>query len=485
MRVIGLDVGEKRIGVAKADSDTRIAVPVGFVTVDGTEWQEIAKIANVNSTKFFVLGLPRSNEGNETKQSLYVRNFARALTEKISGAKVRFQDESLTSVEAESRLKKRKKKYEKGEIDAEAATIILQDFIENFKNTEVEREASAYHSSEKTETPSGVVGQIAEGTKNLAQKSANKAALNVKKAGQQGKKISRFLVIPPIILVVILLGVTAILKYRDYVRYQREQEMARQEAEMQALTFNFTIRPGETIFDIKKNLLAQDRNIDGVDEAERVANYTKDEVEAAFEADYDFEFLKSRPEGASLEGYLYPETLNFYSDASVEDILTKFLAGMETVINENNLAERYAAHDLTLHEGITLASVVQKEAHSPDQPTVAQVFLLRMQYGWKLGSDVTVSYALDVLDPERKIYGDNAAALQVDSCYNTRLHTGLPCGPISNPGLSALMAVAEPSETSYLFFLTGDDDVMYYSYTEAEHNQNIRLHCEVLCNSSL
>ena len=129
MRIIGLDVGEKRIGVAKADSNTRIAVPVGFVEVNGNEWQEIAKIADLNNTKFFVLGLPRSNEGNETKQSLFVRNFARVLTEKISGAKVRFQDESLTSVEAESRLKKRKKKYEKGEIDAEAATIILQDFV--------------------------------------------------------------------------------------------------------------------------------------------------------------------------------------------------------------------------------------------------------------------------------------------------------------------------------------------------------------------
>lgn len=482
MRVIGLDVGEKRIGVAKADSDTRIAVPVGFVEVNGTEWQEIAKIANLNNTKFFVLGLPRSNEGNETKQTLFVRNFARALTEKVPGAKVRFQDESLTSVEAESRLKERKKKYEKGEIDAEAAAIILQDFVENFKNTETENEISAYHSSENNK--GSVVEQITQNTKNLAQKGANKAALNVKKAEQHGKNLTKFLIIPPVILVVILLGVTAILKYRDYVRYQREQEYAKQEAEMEAKTFDFTIKPGETIFDVKKNLLATDRN-GGKESEEKVANYTEEEVEAAFVADYDFEFLKERPAGASLEGYLYPETLNFYSDDSVEDVLTKFLAGMDEVIKENNLAERYANHGLSLHEGITLASIVQKEAPSPEQPTVAQVFLLRLQYGWKLGSDVTVSYALDVLDPEREVYRDNAAALLVDSCYNTRIYAGLPCGPISNPGLSALTAVAEPTETSYLYFLTGDDGVMYYSYTEAEHNRNAYLHCQVLCNSSL
>lgn len=482
MRIIGLDVGEKRIGVAKADSNTRIAVPVGFVEANGNEWQEIAKIADLNNTKFFVLGLPRSNEGNETKQSLFVRNFARVLTEKISGAKVRFQDESLTSVEAESRLKKRKKKYEKGEIDAEAAAIILQDFVENFKNTEVESEASAYRSSEKSRA--SVVGQITESTKNLAQKGANKAALNVKKAEQKGKNLTKFFVIPPIILAVILLGITAVLKIRDYVRYQREQEYARQEAEMNAKTFDFTIRPGETIFDIKKHLLAVDRN-GGVEDEEKLANYTEAEIDAAFKANYDFDFLKERPDGASLEGYLYPETLNFYGDDSVEDVLTKFLAGMDKVIKENDLAKHYHERGLSLHEGITLASVVQKEANSPDQPTVAQIFLLRLHYGWKLGSDVTVSYALDILDPERKVYKDNAAALAVDSCYNTRVHTGLPCGPISNPGLSALKAVAEPTDTSYLYFLTGDDGMMYYGYTEAEHLQNIRLHCQVLCNSSL
>ena len=132
MKIIGLDVGEKRIGVAKVDSTTKIALPVGFIEVDGSEWQEITRIARLSNTNLFVLGLPRSNEGNETKQTVYVRNFARTLTEKIPDAKIRFQDESLTSVEAEKRLKNSKKKYTKGDIDAEAATIILQYFIESF-----------------------------------------------------------------------------------------------------------------------------------------------------------------------------------------------------------------------------------------------------------------------------------------------------------------------------------------------------------------
>ena len=489
MKIIGLDVGEKRIGVAKVDSSTRIAVPVGYLLTDGTEWQEIAKIANLNNTNFFVLGLPRSNEGNETKQTLYVRGFARTLAKMVPGAKIRFQDESLTSVEAENRLKSRKKKYEKGDIDAEAAAIILQDFIETFreevsKSSSSKARRSATPSANKSVRPSLWPSEEGlETLQNVAKKEKDKVTLQAKKTKSKLKKWTIF-GIPAIILVLGLIGATVALKWRDYNRWQYEQWVAEQEANMKAKTFDFTIRPGETIFDIKKALLTVDRNGSSEDE-ERVENYTEEEVEAAFSADYDFDFLVERPEGASLEGYLYPETHNFYATATVEEILTVFLQEMGKVIEENNLREVYSAQGLTLHEGITLASVVQKEAPSQEQPTVAQVFLTRLSLGVPLGSDVTVSYALDTIDPDRITYTDNAAALLVDSCYNTRRYAGLPCGPIANPGLNALLAVANPTDTAYLYFLTGDDGLMYYSYTEYEHSQNIYAHCQVLCNASL
>ena len=485
MRIIGLDVGERRIGVSKVDSSTRIAVPVGFLLADGSEWQEIRKIANLNNTNFFVLGLPRSNEGNETKQTLYVRGFARTLAKMIPGAKIRFQDESLTSVEAESRLKARKKKYEKGDIDAEAATIILQDFIENFKE-----EAPLPSPEESREAKSGIwpSNEGLETLQSVAKKEKNKVVLEAKKTKKKLKKWTIF-GIPAIIIVLGLIGVTVALKWRDYNRWQYEQWVAEEEAKMGlAKTFNFTILPGETIFDIKKNLLEVDRNGE-VKEDENaedlVENYTLEEIEAAFNASYDFEFLKSRPEGASLEGYLFPETHNFYATATVEDILKAFLESMGKVISDNDLEEKYREQGLSLHEGITMASVVQGESTPSDVATVAQVLLLRLSYGWPLGADATVSYALDVVDPDRKIYTDNAAALSIDSCYNTRRYAGLPCGPINNPGLNALLAVGSPSDTAYLYFLTGDDGLMYYSYTEAEHFQNIRNHCQVLCNASL
>ena len=462
MKIIGLDIGTRRIGVAKADSNTRIAVPAGFILVDGSEWQKIAKLANLYSTNWFVVGLPRSNEGNETKQSQYVRSFAKELLEKIPNAKIRFQDESLTSVEAEDRLKARKKNYEKGEIDAEAATIILQDFLETFKKTDVK--------TEEIKEETNILKSNIDTVKEVARKESDKVKMSAKKTKHKMKKW-------PILVVLLLIaagcvgGYFVVEKIREHNAEERRKEYARIEAEMKAEVFDFTIRPGETIFDIKKHLVE--------------AGYSSDEVDKAFAAEYDFDFLKKRPAGASLEGYLYGETHEFYKGAPVEDILTKYLEGMGQVISENNLETRYAKHGLSLFEGITLASVVQKESPAGEQAKVAQVFMTRLNYGWRMGSDVTVSYALDVVDPERNTYADNQAALTIDSCYNTRLYTGLPCGPISNPNLAALLAVADPSDTEYLYFLTGDDGLMYYSYTEAEHNQNAYLHCQSLCNISL
>ena len=456
MRIIGLDVGEKRIGVARADSGTRIAVPLGFVTVDGSEWQELAKIARVNNTNLFVLGLPRSNEGNETAQSAFVRNFAKNLLTNIPGARVQFQDESLTSVVAEERLKSRGKAYERGDIDTEAATIILQDFVEALPRTS-----------------GGQQSQQDLINNNVIENTSSDDATDT--GGKNGKKKSKKLVkIISALLIVVILGLLATggaLWIREQRRAEREREYARQEAEMKAEVFDFTILPGETIYDIKDKLVE--------------LGYSAAEVNEAFQANYDFSFLKSRPEGATLEGYLFGETHQFYKDTPVKDILKEYLTEMDKVIKENKLEERYSAHGLSLYEGITLASIVQKEASPNDQPTVAQVFYSRLSNGMLLGSDVTVTYALDTVDPERQTYTDNSAALVVDSCYNTRLHPGLPCGPISNPGISALLAAAEPSDTSYLYFLTGDDGMMYYSYTEEEHNQNILSHCQNLCNVSL
>ena len=122
-----LDVGEKRIGTAVGDDAIRLAVPFETIEVDGNELKEIARLVVSESVDAIVVGYPRNQSGEATAQTAYVEGFARQQTDM---ADVIFQDESLTSVIAEERLKSYKKPYTKGDIDAQAAAIILQDYLE-------------------------------------------------------------------------------------------------------------------------------------------------------------------------------------------------------------------------------------------------------------------------------------------------------------------------------------------------------------------
>lgn len=126
--LVALDVGEKRIGVAVADDAVRIAVPFTTVEVDGNEIASIIEIVLKEAADTLVVGYPRNQQGEATAQTDYVEKFVERLSE--LDTKVVFQDESLTSVMAEQRLIDQKKPYTKGDIDAQAASIILQDYLE-------------------------------------------------------------------------------------------------------------------------------------------------------------------------------------------------------------------------------------------------------------------------------------------------------------------------------------------------------------------
>jgi len=125
---LALDVGEKRIGAAIGDDVVRIAVPFDTIEVDGNELERIARIAVDENVHTIVVGYPRNQSGEPTAQTQYAENFAKQLTDMAS--KVVFQDESLTSVLAEQQLKSYGRPYSKGDIDAQAAAIILQDYLE-------------------------------------------------------------------------------------------------------------------------------------------------------------------------------------------------------------------------------------------------------------------------------------------------------------------------------------------------------------------
>lgn len=142
MRIIALDIGEKRIGTAYADTKVRIAIPREMIPVDGNELANIAKFCRLEKAEALVSGYPRNSQGEATKQTEFVIEFVEKIKAYFAEIgqqlpQIYFQDESLTSVTAEERLGSKKELSRndraKGIVDSEAATIILQDFIENTK----------------------------------------------------------------------------------------------------------------------------------------------------------------------------------------------------------------------------------------------------------------------------------------------------------------------------------------------------------------
>jgi len=170
----------------------------------------------------------------------------------------------------------------------------------------------------------------------------------------------------------------------------------------------------------------------------------------------------------SLEGYLFPDTYKFSKDASAEDVIGKMLDNFKRKIEP--LKSQISASDMTLHEIITLASIVEKEvASQEDMKIVAGLFLHRLRIGMLLQSDATINFVTQKGNPS-PLYSD----LEVDSPYNTYKHAGLTPGPICNPGFNAIEAVLNPTDTDYLYFLTPVDRPTVFSRTFAEHEASKR-----------
>jgi UPF0755 protein len=225
--------------------------------------------------------------------------------------------------------------------------------------------------------------------------------------------------------------------------------------------FNITILPGMSLNELRE-LFKSD-------------GFSESEITTAYNASYHHPLLASKPEGTSLEGYLYPETYRMNADQSLQELFYRSFDQFYKLVQEKQYVQAFAAHNLTLYQGFTLASIVQKEvSDAPTQKQVAQVFLSRLSTGSVLGSDVTFIYAAKQLGV--------ASSPSLDSPYNTRKYPGLPPGPIANMNPSALEAVAHPAPGDFLYFVAGDDGTTYFSHTEAEHDANVAAHCKKLCS---
>ncbi|MEW6308628.1 MAG: endolytic transglycosylase MltG [Bacillota bacterium] len=181
---------------------------------------------------------------------------------------------------------------------------------------------------------------------------------------------------------------------------------------------------------------------------------------------YNYSFLPANKDlREPLEGYLYPDTYRYVKGMTERQLVDMMLRRMAEALRP--LEAPAAAQGFTLHQLVTLASIVEKETAVADElPLVASVFRNRLRIDMKLDSCATLNYLLDKPRPVITMQD-----LEIVSPYNTYKHNGLPPGPIGSPGLAALKAALEPAETKYFYFVSRNDGTHAFSVTFEEHNR--------------
>jgi UPF0755 protein len=315
------------------------------------------------------------------------------------------------------------------------------------------------------------------------------------KTMQKSLKWMLFLLIVVIIAAAVLGGLFVKKKLDDRAARQAEYDRVQNE---KADEITLTFLPGKTIFWLRERLL--DRG------------FSEAEINTAFKKQYDVMTKLGRPaaltgitsaqvagaakmlpEGnASIEGFIFPETINFLADASVETIVARMASELDKAATKEDLAAKFQNQNLTFYQGLVLSSIVEAEiggTHA-DARAIAAIFYNRLRAGWTLGADASTLYAANMAGlPINNADGTpNHAILQLDSPWNTRFatRTGLPPTPIGSPSIEALVATANPDLANYqgyFYFLTDDNNITRFARNEAEHQNNIREYCKTRCAS--
>lgn len=183
----------------------------------------------------------------------------------------------------------------------------------------------------------------------------------------------------------------------------------------------------------------------------------------------DREFVRSLGlDVPSLEGYLLPETYSFPKGVTEEKVVQKMVEEMLSFFNEERRS-RAASLGMSLHQVLTLASVIEKEVRVESEgPLISSVYHNRLRKKMRLQSDPTVIYGIANFDGNLR-----RRDLRKDTPYNTYLRSGLPPTPIANPGKASILAALYPEETGYLYFVSRNDGTHAFSETLAAHNREV------------
>jgi peptidoglycan lytic transglycosylase G len=174
--------------------------------------------------------------------------------------------------------------------------------------------------------------------------------------------------------------------------------------------------------------------------------------------------------GSSLEGYLFPETYHFSRNTSERKIIQKMLNTFKEQVASPELRNRAKAVNLSFHQIVTLASLIEKETGiDEERKIISSVFHNRLKKNMRLQTDPTVIYAISNFDGNIR-----KKDLSIDSPYNTYKYKGLPPGPIASPGLQSILAALDPNDTNYLYFVSRKDGSHQFSSNLPDHNRAVR-----------
>jgi UPF0755 protein len=252
-----------------------------------------------------------------------------------------------------------------------------------------------------------------------------------------------------------LMGADRCLKVGEYAVHtgMRPIDMLAEFMSGHVVLYPVTVPEGHTIVEVAQ-VFAQR----GVTDPERLISLA-----------HDRDFIRSLGiEAPSLEGYLFPDTYKFPRRTKPEAVLKEMVEGLRRVFTPD-LEQRAREIHMTLHEVLTLASVIEKETGAAqERELISSVFHNRLKRGIPLQSDPTVIYGLRSFDGNLR-----KKDLDSKSPYNTYRFRGLPPGPIANPGLGAIRAALYPAPTKYLYFVSRNNGTHQFSVTLAEHNQAV------------
>lgn len=496
-RVLGVDFGERRIGVALSDETGRLASPLETLVRRRGKRPPIhalAELGRAHGVRAVVFGLPLELDGSESAWTQAVREAGTALGGRLN-VPVHFVDERLTSVVAERRVREsglpRHKREEKGRVDAEAAVVILQRWLDGPAPHRAEVAPSGTDARRTGTGPTPtlgrplllvilllVLGGIGGPGLGLAgcQPPASPPADSRTEVPTGDDGLIRFTVpqgagFRQVTDTLVARGlVSQGTLFRLYARARGDDGRVRAGPYAVAPgtswgtllddlvagrveTFPVTIPEGWTLRQISGRL----SGITGVDAEEILRRFQEEGAEE-----------RHGVPGPGLEGYLFPDTYRFAAGVGVDEVIRVMAARYRSIWTPERRA-RAEELSMTEREVMTLASIVQAEArHVSEMPRISAVFHNRLRIGYLLQADPTVQFALG--ERRSRLFFRDIDAV-ADHPYNTYTNPGLPPGPIGAAGEAALDATLWPEDSSYLYFVARPDGSHIFTRTLVEHNR--------------